>query len=134
MESEKKLNIFEAAAFLMRNFSLLKAEEYILGCGSTPVAGGGSAIVRVQAMASFHPHRLIIPSDIATRLLITGFDVDDNNQLISTGAIPGEAFLPQIHTHMRFSPVLKDGWVRLSVQNLRSDSFNFFAALIGRSL
>lgn len=134
MENDKKFSLFEAAAWFMRNVSLLKSEEYILGCGSTQVVGEGSALIHVQSTVAFQPHRIIIPSNMAICFLLTGFDIDGNNQLISTGAIPGEAFIPQVDTHLKCDPVPKNGWINLSVTNLSSNPFFFSAAVIGRAL
>jgi hypothetical protein len=85
-------------------------------------------------MTEFEPHRLIIPAHVAPNIVVDCFNIDDNNQLISTGAIPGEAFVAYVETHLKMSKVPKNGWITLGITNLFGTAVNFSAAIIGKAL
>jgi hypothetical protein len=134
MSDEKKFSLFEAAGWFIRNVSLLRAEEYVLGCGVTHIVPKGAAIIRVQATKAFTPHRLIIPAHVAPSIVIDNFCVGDYNQLISTGAIPGEAFLASVETHLKLSVVPEKSIITLGVTNLFNSPVEFSVAIIGTVL
>ena len=132
---EKKSWLFDVIPWFIRDVSLqVHPEEYVLGCGVTRLEGDGAAVIHVRSTAAFKPHRLIIPNHVASGIIVTSFFVGDNNQLISSGAIPGEAFLSYVQTNLRLSVVPRGGEIALGVTNLFASPLDFSAAIIGTAL
>lgn len=106
--------------------------EYVVGLGSTAVAGCMSANINVQPQVVFRPERLEIPPEVARDFLITDIKVGKNSQLVSTGALPGLMFTENAFgVRLKMDTAQISMFVTISVTNQNPNARNFQGGLVG---
>jgi hypothetical protein len=112
-----------------------KARQYPLGFPETAIAASASANVSATTQVLFRGRRLIVPSKIASSVLITDFKVGKNSQFPSSGPVPGRAFTESaVGVDLALDTAQVAQSITLSVENTSLASINFSAALLGDAM
>jgi len=112
----------------------IKDDDYILGCGVTRIDPLGTGVVQAQPTKAFTPYRIIIPDNVAASIVINWIRVNNKDQLISSVAIPGVAFMASVDAHLKLSTVTEKDLIKIGVTNLYAAQVDFTAAIIGKVL
>jgi hypothetical protein len=109
--------------------------QHVLGCGSTLVAGRGSANINVQPLVEFTPCRLVIPSTIRQHFRVEGlYRVSDGERLslFSSPDLLGQNFTELMVNDIDLEhSVSRKQFLTISVTNLTEQGRNFQAAVVG---
>lgn len=112
-----------------------KARQYPLGFPTTSIAAGASANVTATTQVLFRGRRLIIPSRIASSVLIDDFKVGKNSQFPSSGPVPGRAFTESaVGVDLALDTAQVAQSITLAVTNTSLAAINFNAALLGDAM
>jgi hypothetical protein len=122
-----------AASTLVRQSSPSKSREQALGFDSvTTVAAAASANVSSSPQVVFRPDRLVVSGAIAPSFLVTDIKIGRASQLISSDALPAEAFSNlSVGVGMKMDTAQISQNITLSVTNISAGALRFTAALIG---
>lgn len=112
-----------------------RANKFPLGFGSTTVAAGASATIRVQPQEPFKGKRLVVPSSIGANFTIDDIRVGNRSQLVVSGALPALTFSEQgwgVEVNLDTAQVSQ--FIELDVTNISGASQVFRGSLIGATI
>ena len=112
-----------------------KARQYPLGFPTTVITAGVAATVAATTQVLFRGRRLIIPSKIASNVLINDLRVGKNSQFPSSGPVPGRAFVESsVGVDLAMDTAQVSQTISLNVTNTSLASLTFNAALLGDAM
>lgn len=124
-------------AVAVREQAPTKARRLVLPMQSTGTIAASTAATitaRPQTIA-FKPQRVVIPATIAPDFLILDIKVGNKSQLVQSGALPAEAFIPTLFDgEMEMDTVQTSQDFVMSVQNQALVARSFIAAVYGKSI
>lgn len=90
------------------------------------------AVVSSQPQVVFRPDRLVVPASIAPYFLINDVKIGKNSQLISSTAIPAQAFAQDgTGVGLKMDTAQVSQLISLTVYNVDGADHRFFAAMLG---
>ncbi len=109
------------------------ARVLLLGFDSgADVAAGGAATVTEQPQDVFSPRRAVIPATVAPSFTVSDIKVGNISQLSSSGAIPGEMFLPDTtFSDLKFDTAQVSQQIVWTVNNITLGAVRFRAGMLG---
>lgn len=107
-----------------------------VGFPSTAVAAaGGTATASVQPQILYRAERLIVPSSLATGLLINDIKVGNRSQTAAANPIPAEAFTEKgWGVDMTLDTADVSQFISLLLQNTTGATITFVALFLGRAV
>lgn len=112
-----------------------KARQYPLGFPTTAIASLATANISATTQVLFRGRRLIIPSQVASYILINDFRIGKNSQLPSASPLPGRAFTESaVGVDLALDTAQVSQNITLNVTNSSLASLVFNAALLGDAM
>lgn len=113
---------------------MAKIRKYPLGFPITAIATGVTLNVTASTQVLFRSRRLIIPSIIASLVLVNDFRIGKDSQFLSSGPVPGRAFVETaVGVDLSLDTAQVSQSLSLNVQNTSLATISFMAAVLGDS-